>query len=161
MTKLLYRILDRLFDHEVINGHGRQEYLHRWVLYRSERSCVYLHHFVGSDWSRDVHDHPKPFTSIGLWGRYREHSPGGGPVEYRAPWLRRFPAKHIHRLTLAPGETCWTLCRVGSIEREWGFWIVDDLGGFVTSTWVPWKTYVRSSFADTRVAPPFEETDER
>ena len=53
------RWIDRLFKLEEINGHGRcSTYLYRWTLLAFRRLSVYLHHFVGDDWSRDMHDHP-------------------------------------------------------------------------------------------------------
>ena len=53
-------------------------YLYRWtlaVLGRGRR--CYLHRYLGSDWARDLHDHPKVFWSIGLWGGYVEQTPAG------------------------------------------------------------------------------------
>lgn len=83
------RLLSRLFRHEEINGANRcPTYLHRWTLFQPRRPRalwrgfgVYLHKFVGDDWSRDLHDHPKRFVSIGLRGAYREvtPAPGGQP----------------------------------------------------------------------------------
>lgn len=149
---LAYRILGSLFRHEEIPGDGRVErYMNRWTLWKGrEGRSLYLHHFVGSDWSRDVHDHPKAFLSIGLLGRYAEVSPGRGPRVYRAPWVRRFPATHRHRIVLADGETCWTLVYVGPTEREWGFWLV--VHDYVSDRWIRWDEYVFSSRADRRIA---------
>jgi hypothetical protein len=130
------RILSWLFGKpEEINGANRcPTYLYRWtLLYRRGVFGVYLHHFIGDDWSRDLHDHPKRFISIGLWGRYTEETPGGRLRTYRAPWVRTFPAEHIHRITV-PSRNCWTLVIVLKPVREWGFW---HLGQFF-----PWKTYV-------------------
>ncbi len=120
---------------------------------------LYLHHFVGDDWSRDLHDHPKRFVSIGLCGAYVEQAAvGWGPGmhyghlaplaerTYRAPWVRTFPAKHIHRLRLIAGRPCWTLVFVCRSTRPWGFW---TRHGFV-----PWRTYVHSDEAHERRACP-------
>lgn len=65
------RLLDRLFRREDINGGERcPTYLHRWTLFQPRRPRwlwrgfgIYLHKFVGDDWSRDLHDHPKRFIS--------------------------------------------------------------------------------------------------
>ena len=144
MSKLK-RVFDRLFGEaeEINGGHRCPTYLYRWtLLQRRGKFAVYLHHFVGDDWSRDLHDHPKRFISIGLWGWYLEETPafGFGKIEgatnikkYRAPWIRTFPASHIHRLTV-PSKNCWTLVIVLKPVREWGFW---HLGRFV-----PWRRYV-------------------
>lgn len=62
---------------EEIDGGGRcPTYLYRWTLMKLPFGYkVYLHHFVGDDWSLDFHDHPKRFWSIGLWGWYEERTP--------------------------------------------------------------------------------------
>lgn len=158
------RLLNRLFTLEEINGGNRcPTYLYRWTLFQPRRPRwlwrgfgIYLHHFVGDDWSRDLHDHPKRFISIGLWGRYIEETPhlefyyDGKPHAhlppsrlvsqdrlYVAPWVRTFPATHVHRLRLVDGQDCWTLVIVLRAVREWGFWH----DGY----WIHWKDYVRGS----------------
>jgi hypothetical protein len=152
MTNLLNRIFGAP---EEINGGGRcPTYLYRWTLAKfSKGRGIYLHHFVGDDWSSDLHDHPKRFISIGLWGWYIEETPYQpadsewarlGPVRttYHAPWIRSFPATHIHRLVV-PSKNCWTLVIVLKSVREWGFW---HLGRFI-----PWRSYVKgedSAIAD-------------
>jgi hypothetical protein len=105
---------------------------------RTRWGNLYIHKFVGDDWTRDLHDHPKRFISIGLWGAYLEETPAGFTV-YRAPWLRTFPPSHIHRLT-TPWGTCWTLVLVLRQVREWGFW---HEGQFI-----PWFEYIKSGEAD-------------
>lgn len=77
---MLERILMTLFKYEEINGaHRCPTYLHRWTLFQPrwpkalwKGFGIYIHKFVGDDWSRDLHDHPKRFISIGLRGQYRE-----------------------------------------------------------------------------------------
>jgi hypothetical protein len=151
------RILDRLFGTaEEINGRNRCEtYLYRWTLLSTRWFKAYLHHFVGDDWSRDLHDHPKRFISIGLWGWYIEETylfsnfamsdaPSAKMTvtrKYRAPWIRTFPASHIHRLSV-PSKNCWTLVIVLKTVREWGFW---HNGSFI---W--WRSYVDG--ADSHIA---------
>ncbi len=151
-------ILDRLFGvAEEINGHNRCEtYLYRWVVLSTRWFKAYLHHFIGDDWSRDLHDHPKRFISIGLWGWYIEDTPTSANAgvypcgcgtqftygrKYRAPWIRTFPATHIHRLRV-PSKNCWTLVIVLKTVREWGFW---HEGRFIN-----WKSYVKG--ADSAIA---------
>lgn len=71
------KLLNLLFgEPEQINGHERCEtYLWRWTIAKWSGRGIYLHHFVGDDWSRDLHDHPKRFIFIGLWGWYIEETP--------------------------------------------------------------------------------------
>jgi hypothetical protein len=153
------KILDRLFGvAEEINGRFRcPTYLYRWTLFSWRGHCsLYLHHFVGDDWSRDLHDHPKRFISIGLWGWYLEEIPvmltpetGGTKItKYRAPWIRTFPASHVHRLSV-PSKNCWTLVAVLKPTREWGFW---HLGRFI-----PWRDYVDG--ADAEIADKMKACD--
>jgi hypothetical protein len=162
-------LLNRVFGKaEEINGRERcPTYLYRWMLLQWRgHFAMYLHHFVGDDWSRDLHDHPKRFISIGLWGWYLEETPNADPVhqgtqtcpgypctchggdltraatkvkKYRAPWIRTFGATHIHRLTV-PSKNCWTLVIVLKPVREWGFW---HMGRFI-----PWRSYVNGADAE-------------
>lgn len=119
---------------EEINGGERcPTYLYRWHIGRCRWFKAYLHHFVGEDWSRDLHDHPRRFITVGLWGSYVEETPNGFR-RYRAPWVRSFAATHTHRLSVGPSGHCWTLALVFKITREWGFWH--------EGTWLHWKSYV-------------------
>lgn len=178
----LESVLSRLFRREEINGANRcPTYLYRWTLFQPRRPRslwrgfgIYLHKFVGDDWSLDLHDHPKRFISIGLRGAYIEWTPcemttfdvytdsdgnelarsdprpfGLGTAlqakAFRAPWLRSFPASHTHRITLLPDRRpCWTLVIVLSSVREWGFW---NRGRFIH-----WREYVAqgNQIADER-----------
>lgn len=133
-------LINRWFNLEEINGGERcPTYLYRWTLLSIPRLFgVYLHHFVGDDWSRDMHDHPKRFVSIGLAGQYIEETPAGERV-YRAPWIRTFPAHHIHRLRMIDKGTCWTLVLVFRPVREWGFWHMGE--------WIHWREYVKGTRA--------------
>jgi len=144
------KLFDRIFGKaEEINGANRcPTYLYRWTIFKWGKRGVYLHHFVGDDWSLDLHDHPKRFISIGLRGRYVEITPdpkGGTKTRtFKAPWVRSFPAEHIHRIRMVRGwlgqmEDCWTLVFVGDVTRQWGFW---HLGEFI-----PWRKYVDSETA--------------
>lgn len=156
------RWVDALFRLEEINGGGRcPAYLYRWTVAKLGSYRLYLHHFVGDDWSLDLHDHPKRFVSIGLKGSYVEYTPDSDIVGlgeklaiFRAPWIRSFPAEHIHRLRMirsggANGtpekiHDCWTLVVTLKATRGWGFW---HLGSFV-----PWRKYVGGSAADGRTS---------
>jgi len=159
----LARLLTRLFGSpEEISGAGRcPVYLYRWTLLKYRGRGIYVHRFVGDDWALDLHDHPKRFISVGLRGSYIEQTPRydprhlhypARPLElinlvherlYRAPWIRTFPAHHIHRLRLV-GSECWTLVIVLKSVRPWGFW---NRGRFIH-----WRDYVNGSIADVRKA---------
>ena len=130
------KLLDRIFRLEEINGANRcPTYLYRWTLLKLWAGRgLYLHHFIGDDWSLDLHDHPKRFVSIGLKGKYLETTPSGSKV-YQAPWIRTFPADHIHRLSMIDGGDCWTLVIVLKAVRDWGFWH-DGL-------FIQWRRYVK------------------
>jgi hypothetical protein len=141
IRRLWKMVKDRVGAPEEINGaHRCATYLYRWHLAGADllgwEVKLYLHKFVGDDWSLDLHDHPKRFVSIGLLGRYTEHTTDGAR-EYRAPWVRTFPAEHTHRLTGPTAERpCYTLVIVGTPSREWGFHRGD------TGEWVAWRPYV-------------------
>jgi hypothetical protein len=127
------KLIDRIFQLEELNGGERcPTYMFRWTLFKFfGLFSIYLHHFVNDDWSQDMHDHPKRFISIGVKGQYTEETPRGVKI-YKAPWLRTFPANHIHRIRLHAGD-CWTLVIVLWRVREWGFW--------PKSGWMPWDKY--------------------
>ena len=136
------------FNKEEINGHGDcPTYLYRWTLVRVGDFAIYLHHFVGDDWSLDYHDHPKRFISIGLKGGYIEQRPQGPSAAFEAPWIRSFPAEHQHRIVMEkkPAD-CWTLCIVGQKTREWGFW-------YHGVDFYPWRDYVDIFGAKRRACP--------
>jgi hypothetical protein len=98
-----------------------------------------------------MHDHPKRFISIGLRGSYIEQTPSSDELRahyrdltltnetlYRAPWVRTFPASHIHRIRLLVNrKPCWTLVIVLRSVREWGFWH--------DGVFIPWRDYVKGS----------------
>lgn len=137
----MHRLLDRLLGiaEEINGGNLCPTYLYRWVVLRTRWGNLYLHKFIGDDWARDLHDHPKGFVSIGLWGRYIEETPHGYRL-WIAPWVRSFPAEHQHRLALVDGYRCWTLVWVGKPIRMWGFW---QDGKFI-----PWREYVDGPAGD-------------
>ena len=147
----IHRFLDWLFRLEEINGRGMcPTYLYRRTLFRVPFTSIacYLHHFVGDDWSRDLHDHPKRFISLGLKGSYIEVTPApdGSQIEttFKAPWLRSFPASHVHRILVGPTGHCWTLVLALWTVRKWGFWH--------KGTWMPFRDYIDSPVAEERKA---------
>lgn len=132
------RIVNWIFAKEEINGERCPTYLWRWRLLNVFGRKVYLHHFVGNDWTKDLHDHPKRFISIGLSGSYIEEMPTGERA-FQAPWLRTFPAEHRHRLK---ATNCWTLAITLKPSREWGFWN--------EGRWIQWEQYVNSALGTIR-----------
>ena len=143
---MLRSVINRVFAYEHIDGCGVNDYLHRWRLLAGPAGrALYLHRYVGSDWaSRVLHDHPKTFLSIGLWGGYVEEfavwceqpptTINGRLVrryaliwernerrQFRAPWIRTFPPEHMHRLRVTK-RGCWTLVYVGPHVKDWYFW---------------------------------------
>lgn len=134
------KLLNRLFGYETMSGAGTcPVYLERWTLLRGLGCALYLHHFLGDDWSIDPHDHPRRFVSIGLKGWYHEDlfDSAGQPVsskKYQAPWFRTFPASHIHRVRAAECGNVWTLVFVFPKSRDWGF--------IREGKWIPFREYV-------------------
>lgn len=130
---MIERILTKLLRLRDIRRAGGGDYLKRWILWHrpSGRSC-YIHKFCGGDWSPDLHDHPKWFVSVGLRGGYMEQTEGAFYPLYEvwaAPWVRKFPAEHRHRVSgTRYCEPCWTLVITGPNVREWGFY--DIFGNF-------------------------------
>jgi hypothetical protein len=53
---------------------------------------------------------------------------------HSAPWLRSFPASHLHRVRSSECGNCWTLVIVLPKSKPWGF--VQD------GVWIPFKQYV-------------------
>lgn len=159
--------LNRLLDYEAIDGRGIcPTYLHRWRLLRIPGLCkVYLHHFVGNDWSVDPHDHPCTFWNIGIKGQYFEdqwarpwHEKPSHTRFFRAPWFRTFGDSHTHRVRAFPqgpaeqrqmeGRTpgAWTLCVVFKKTRDWGFWWPHR----GLRHWVPSQEYIDGAGHDRR-----------
>lgn len=85
--------------------------LHRWILCHRKYLKVYLHCWEGDDWSKDLHDHSATTWSIGLKGSYDDVT-AEQTTRYRAPWIRKFPATHTHRIVVVKGPV-WTLVVTG------------------------------------------------
>ena len=116
-------------------------YLYRWwVLPRNRFFNVYLHHFVGSDEDKALHDHPWVNLSIVLSGRYYEETIGAGGITYSEELKEggikfRWP-RQAHRVQLPDNEACWTLFITGPVVRTWGF--------HCAKGWVPWRDFVQT-----------------
>lgn len=133
----LQLLLTRLFGRpEEMKGPGVcPKYLFRWTLAKFFGHAIYVHKFVGDDWSYDLHDHPRRFVSVGLHGAYLEETPLG-TIKYQAPWFRTFPAHHTHRVSLLENKPCWTLVMVLPKSQEWGF--------YHDGRWIHWTRFVHS-----------------
>lgn len=133
------RLRDRIFRREDLAAGA----LRRWTLFRLPGGrALYLHHFRCSD-ARSMHDHPKRFVTIGIKGGYVEEWLDPSPLLWAiasgrrrrrcvAPWMRTFPARHVHRVRVSP-RGCWTLAYAGRKTRDWGF-----LRG---NRWIHWQRY--------------------
>lgn len=136
----LRRLLNRFCHYETMSGNGAcPVYLERWTIGEAFGCGVYLHHFLGDDWAKDPHDHPRRFISIGLRGWYDEDIFAPNGIFYRterfhAPWIRSFPAEHLHRVRAAECGDTWTLVIVLRKSRPWGF--------VQNGIWIPFKSYV-------------------
>lgn len=164
LEKKLQNYLKKCKLEEINGANACPTYLYRWILWKIGPYRVYLHKFVGEDWSHDFHDHPKRFISIGLKGSYVEITPDEffDPFSvsynadslhirktFRAPWFRSFPATHKHRIKADPEHPCWTLVITGRPTREWGFWhlAADDdrqpyRHPYQSNKFILWKDYV-------------------
>jgi hypothetical protein len=136
----LHRIFRKLFPFETMSGNGAcPVYLERWTIGQLFGCGAYLHHFLGDDWALDPHDHPRRFISIGLRGWYYEDVfTGNGEIysthRFQAPWIRSFPAEHLHRVRAVECGNVWTLVIVLRKSRGWGF--------LKDGEWISFKQYV-------------------
>lgn len=109
----------------------------------------FLHHILRSDDDKWPHDHPWPFTSLILAGKYIEHvfypnpyRPGrrerlGRENHATRGTILRNPAEHAHKIEIV--RPVWSLVLAGGGEREWGFWVMDGTG---PDKWVQWEEYL-------------------
>jgi len=112
----------------------------KWTLLSTPVGMVFLHKFLGPDWTRDPHDHPAYFVSIGLWGSYIEsvYDRDGQELyerKWRAPWVRMFPPTHIHRTSWVSPHRAYTICLTGKWVHQWGFMLGNQS--------VAWRDYVK------------------
>jgi hypothetical protein len=120
----------------------------KWTLISTPWFSIFFHKFNGPDWTRDPHDHPTDFLSIGLKGSYVEtvYDSEGNELYQRAwhaPWVRTFPATHIHRTSSVGPRGAVTMCIASRWKHEWGFVI----NGKLTS-WRDYLRFYRSQRAD-------------
>jgi hypothetical protein len=120
-------ILNKLFRVEEIYGTGTQIHILRWIIGTFRRYKYYIHHFVGPDTSRGIHDHPKRFLTIGIAGSYTEEvraKDGRITIRtWRAPWIRVFQPSYSHRIIAV--DDAWTFVIVSPPIKSWGFYDPD------------------------------------
>jgi hypothetical protein len=135
------RWLTRLLSgqpHQVI-GDPENPYLLRWFIIPPNRYCqIYWHRFIRSD-EPTPHDHPWPFCSIILHGKYFEAVPGDRRRLRRAGHIAFRRATHTHRVTLdttpsGAEKPCTTLIITGPRIRPWGFWCDSQ-------RFIPWQDF--------------------
>ena len=90
----------------------------RYMLVKTDRVGLYIHHLLRSDHERALHDHPWSFFTW-RFGSYIEHTERGA---FRR---RRFsigwrPASYKHRLQLE--RPVWTIVLRLRQRGAWGFW---------------------------------------
>lgn len=106
----LHRMLCSIVKPDEVRGDRGRTYVYRWPVITTDRAKVYVHRFVPGDSSRALHDHPRRFWSVGLWGEYVEVTERSGRrVEEvrRAPWVREFSPGHQH--SVRAERECWTI----------------------------------------------------
>lgn len=142
----------RFLTRRVIHNFQGDPYLVRWTLFSCRAFGIFIHQILRSDDDRDLHDHPWPFWTFILKGRYTEYVPMDSPPlwnYYRSSTrnecemslkskvcgpgtLVRHKAEDCHRLEL--DKPVWTLFIHGRRCREWGFHTPDG--------WIDWRTYI-------------------
>lgn len=94
-------------------------YVMRWVLTLFGYS-IRLHHWLGGDDPRHMHDHAWWYVSVLLWGSYFERTPEGCKLR-RTGSVAFYPAEHRH--TVLGNGGCWSLLITGKPVRQWGFYV--------------------------------------
>jgi len=96
-----------------------ENYLRRYRLGRH----VYLHHFIGGDVDRFLHDHPWNAVSLVLRGSYEEELLSTRiewPRLRKVRWFNRINGETFHRICQVEPDT-WTLVFRGNRYKRWGF----------------------------------------
>lgn len=94
-------------------------YVHRWIV-ETPWGSLRLHHWVGNDDQRALHDHPWAFYTLVLKGGYLDKTEGLRIEEMKPGRLRYRPARHTHTVLLTTKD-CWTLVLTGPKVRNFGF----------------------------------------
>lgn len=122
-------------------------YLKRWVVNFGKFS-IRLHHWIGSDDPRYMHDHAWAFYTLVLKGGYTDvtecpsdrcermydhgcdncNDTGRVEEHLKAGSLTFREALHKHTVQTDPGGA-WTLLLVGPFKRKWGFYVDGEFVG--------------------------------
>src|ERR1043166_1089909 len=112
---------------DIAEEDGRR-FMRRYFLRRGHNSwSLYLHHFVGSDPDRGLHDHPAGLgVALLLSGKYYEqrYKPGSMDIITRslhAPSINVIRGTDFHRVLLPKGKEAWTLFFRTPRVKRWGF----------------------------------------
>jgi hypothetical protein len=97
-------------------------YVYRWR-FESPFGSIRIHHWVGPDDARHLHDHPWSFITFILRGGYDEITPEGTKT-LNAFSIHYRPAKYQHSVQPHSGSV-WTMIITGPRIRYWGFWVSD------------------------------------
>ncbi len=144
---MLLKLLERLGRKRIIMDRVDNEpYLERYYLFLKDRERfpfnIFLHKFLKGD-PDDVHDHPWPYATLILAGRYYEWVPVfntlGKKINEIKYWrgpghFRICSPNSYHRIELKEGATAWTLFMPGPQKREWGF--------LVNNKWIQNEKYI-------------------
>ena len=106
-------------------------YLERFHLVETKSYRVSVHHWLGSDDQRAMHDHPWSSVTTVLAGHLTEHTPDG-PLDLTPGTTITRTADEAHAIELVSDEA-WTLFTTGPIVRRWGFHTPDG--------WVHWSDW--------------------
>lgn len=112
-----------IMENRIINigeALGREEcpYCYRWVL-NLGLFAIRLHHWVGSDDERALHNHPYWFITFVIKGAYEDVTESGSEL-LKAFTIRFRKASHTHTVRLKTKD-CWTLLISGPPIHQWGF----------------------------------------
>jgi hypothetical protein len=141
LASTLHRMRDAVFTRQEYRVDGEpQARMIKWTVLSTPLFKIFFHRFNGPDWTLDPHDHPADFISIGLKGSYTEtvydeHGQKLYDKVWQAPWIRTFPASHIHRTSDVGPRGAYTVCFATAWEKNWGF--------VFSGGWMPWRDYVR------------------
>lgn len=150
------RALSVLFDPEYI-GQKECPLMVRWTIaapFKGRFGKITVHHFPPMATDPDPHDHPAPFVTFILRGRYfdtawERHGQKTVPtVELvKAGQIKYRSAGHTHTTT-TDEVGAWTVVVMGPKIREWGF-----LRPGEGNTWWHWEKYVRHFPGEMRCEP--------
>jgi len=137
------------WPHTDITKEVRGLYLRRFYLSpptRPRGRRVFLHHILRSDDDRDPHDHPWDYFTLILSNGYYENvwyprSHKGHMRDFRVGSWAKYPAEHVHKLTLIREQPTWTLVVAGPTRRKWGFWIFGPNHTLRSDRWVDHVEY--------------------